>query len=122
MLLLKPNSRKPIYEQLVDGFGKMILTGVLKENEQLQSVRAVARDLGINPNTVQKAYQELERRHLIYSVSGKGSFVSPLDDGVEKASQTAKDDLKKAVLACKISRLSQDEVLNIVKAVFEKGE
>ena len=122
MILLNPNSRKPIYEQLVDEFSKMILTGILKENEQLQSVRTVARDLGINPNTVQKAYQELERRHLIYSVSGKGSFVSSLDSGVKKATQTAKDDLKKAVLACKISRLTQDEVLDIVKAVFEKGE
>ena len=53
------------------------LLGVLDQNEQLPSVRALAREIGVNPNTVAKAYQELERQGIIYTVPGRGSFVSP---------------------------------------------
>lgn len=77
MIQLDFQSRQPIYEQLVLKLSELILLGALKAEDQLPSVRALARDLGVNPNTVQKAYQELERRKIIYSVAGKGSFISP---------------------------------------------
>lgn len=70
-------SRLPIYEQLVEKFKELIIHHVLKPDEQLPSVRVLARDLTINPNTIQKAYGELEAQGYIYSVQGKGSFVSP---------------------------------------------
>ncbi len=69
-------SRTPIYEQLYKKTVELIIKGVLKENEQLPSVRSLAKSLGVNPNTVAKAYQELERNKIIYSVSGRGSFVA----------------------------------------------
>jgi GntR family transcriptional regulator len=69
-------SRIPIYEQIVNQVEKYIVLGLLKENDQLPSVRQVAYDLGINPNTIQKAYMELEHRHIIVSISGKGSFIT----------------------------------------------
>lgn len=67
----------PIYEQLVEKFKELIIHHVLKPDEQLPSVRVLARDMTINPNTIQKAYGELEAQGYIYSVKGKGSFVSP---------------------------------------------
>ena len=77
MLSLDLQSRQPIYEQLVRGLSELVSLGALAPDEQLPSVRSLARDLGVNPNTVQKAYQELERSGVIYSVAGRGSFVSP---------------------------------------------
>lgn len=67
--------RRPIYEQIVDYYRRLIATGVLLPDEQMPSVRALAMELSANPNTVQRAYQELERQGCIYSVKGRGSFV-----------------------------------------------
>lgn len=69
-------SRVPIYEQLVDNIKMMIIQKVLKKDEKLPSVRKMAQEITINPNTIQKAYRELENEGYIYSVPGKGSFVS----------------------------------------------
>jgi len=69
-------SRKPVYEQLVDQVERFILRGVLKADQQMLSVRRLSIDLAVNPNTVQKAYSELDRRGIVYSVPGRGCFVS----------------------------------------------
>lgn len=77
MIKLDLQSRVPLYEQLEEQIIRLSLLGVLDEHQQLPSVRALAREVGINPNTVAKAYQELERQGIIYTVTGKGSFVCP---------------------------------------------
>ncbi len=79
MFELDLRSRKPIYEQLVDKMKELIINEVLKPDEQLPSVRQLAQQLTINPNTIQKAYRELEVQGFIYSLKGKGSFVNPMD-------------------------------------------
>jgi GntR family transcriptional regulator len=76
MFELDIRSRQPIYEQLVEKLKELIMNNILKVDEQLPSVRTLAQQLTINPNTIQKAYRELEREGYIYSVPGKGSFVS----------------------------------------------
>ena len=75
-LMIDRKDRRPIYEQLIDQIMDMVLHGVMQPGEQLPSVRALAGELAINPNTIQKAYAELERRGITYSVPGRGSFVS----------------------------------------------
>lgn len=75
MINLDLKSRVPIYEQLVDRVKQLIIQGVIKPDEKLPSVRSLAQELTINPNTIQKAYRELEREGYIYSLPGKGSFV-----------------------------------------------
>jgi len=77
MFELDVRSRKPIYEQLVERLKELIITEILKIDEQLPSVRTLAQQLTINPNTIQKAYRELENQGYIYSIQGRGSFVSP---------------------------------------------
>lgn len=89
-------SRKPIYEQLVDNISSLVLRGILKPNESIPSVRQLAQELGINPNTIHKAYAELERRGIIYSSPGRGSFVS---DDICPAHETKKADLRRALAA-----------------------
>lgn len=77
MFELDLRSRSPMYEQLVEKIKDLIINNVLKPDEQLPAVRVLAGDLTVNPNTIQKAYRELEHRGYIYSVPGKGSFVKP---------------------------------------------
>lgn len=81
MFELDVRSRKPIYEQLMDKIKEMIMYGVLKVDEQLPSVRTLSTELTVNPNTIQKAYRELEREGYIYSILGKGSFVAEFTGG-----------------------------------------
>lgn len=68
-------SRKQLYEQLIDNIKELILSGELKQDDKLPSVRNLARELGINPNTIQKAYSELERCGIIMTLPGRGSIV-----------------------------------------------
>lgn len=76
MLTLNYRDSRPIYGQIKDGLRRMIVTGALEPDEKLPSVRSMAMDLAINPNTIQRAYAELEAEGFIYSVPGKGSFAS----------------------------------------------
>lgn len=77
MFSIDLRDRRPIYEQLIGHVEDMALLGLLAPDAPLPSVRQLAGELSINPNTIQRAYQELERRGVIYSVKGKGSFISP---------------------------------------------
>ena len=84
MLHLDYRDSRPIYEQVQDGLRRLMVSGVLREGEKLPSVRALASQLAINPNTIQRAYEALEREGYVYSIGGKGSFVAPrreVDDG-----------------------------------------
>jgi len=69
-------NRKPIYEQVVENFKKMIISGGLNQDSRVPSIRDLAKTLGVNPNTVQKAYRELETNGYFYTVLGQGSFIS----------------------------------------------
>lgn len=77
MIQIDYRSQKAIYEQVRDELKKLIMKGVLREDEQIPSVREIAGMLAINPNTIQRAYRELENEDFIYSVKGRGNFVSP---------------------------------------------
>ena len=77
MITVDMRDRKPIYEQLIDNIRTLAVQGHLKPDEHLPSVRQLAAELAINPNTIQKAYAELERQNVIYSLPGRGNFISP---------------------------------------------
>lgn len=76
MLCLDRHDPRPVYEQVVEGLERLIARGVLVEDDQLPSVRQLAIELSVNPNTIQKAYSELLSRGEIYSIRGRGNFVS----------------------------------------------
>ncbi len=76
MLQIDLKSRKSIYEQVVDDFRALIMKGIMKPGDKMPSVRELSRELTVNPNTVQKAYRELERLGFINTVAGKGCFVA----------------------------------------------
>lgn len=90
MISLNYRDARPIYEQIKNGLKRLIVTGALKEGDKLPSVRSLATELAINPNTIQKAYNELENEGYIYSVPGKGSFAS----GDARTDERRKEELK----------------------------
>ncbi len=77
MLQLDFSDHRPLYEQIRDKLKELIISGVLTDNDKIPSVRELASTLAINPNTIQKAYKELESEGYIYSLKAKGNFVSP---------------------------------------------
>lgn len=79
MFDLDVRSRKPIYEQLIEKIKESIIIQALQPDEKLPSVRVLSQNLTVNPNTIQKAYRELERQGYLYSIQGKGNFVLPIE-------------------------------------------
>ncbi|NHM31650.1 GntR family transcriptional regulator [Neobacillus terrae] len=116
MFELDMRSRKPIYEQLVDKLKELIINDILKPDEQLPSVRTLAQELTINPNTIQKAYRELEIQGFIYSVKGKGSFVNPIDmkKDTEKM-DSVKKELEKLILEALYLGIPADDLIKLIK-------
>ena len=87
MIVLDYRDRRPLYEQVTEKLEELMFSGVLPPDSRLPSVRSMATELSINPNTIQRAYAELERQGYIYSIQGKGSFVSDgryLAEGIRK--------------------------------------
>lgn len=89
MISIHPRDPRPIWLQIKEDVCRLILSGVLREGERLPSVRELAGQLAINPNTIQRAYRELEQEGFICSMTGKGSFVSALSQ-VDVGRRTAK--------------------------------
>ena len=105
MFRIEPLSRQPVYEQIVEQTETLVLTGTLKAGDQMPSVRTLAVTLSINPNTIQKAYIELDRRGIIQAAPGKGNFISP----------AAYD------LLCQTKRNQLDAFDNLVRELFLAG-
>lgn len=115
-------SRKPIYEQLVEQLQSLIVTDVLKPGDMIPSVRSLSRDCGVNPNTVQKAYNELERVGITYSVPGVGRYVSrDAKKKVQRLMSTSDSELKDVVEKLKLSGMGLHEIIEQVK-IFYGGE
>ena len=97
MILIDYKDRRPIYEQIVEKFQQMIICGVMEPDSPMPSVRSLAMELSINPNTIQRAYQELEREGYIYTMKGKGSFVSESSEAADSQREEIKRELGECV-------------------------
>lgn len=111
--------RRPIYEQLVGNIRELILRGVLLPDEQLPSVRSLAAELAINPNTIHKAYAELERGGVIYSAPGRGSFVSGDSAVLRRESlRIAGERLSAAMREAKLAGLDADAAREMIDEIW----
>ena len=122
MIKLDMQNRKPIYEQLKEQILRLTMLGVLSADEKLPSVRSLARDVGINPNTVQKAYQELERDGIIYTVGGKGSFIAGNNESIRQRREKALEEVASAVRQACSSGCSEEEILACVRRTMKEEE
>ena len=120
MLVIDKMSRKPIYEQLVEGIEREIVTGLLRAGDQLPSIRELSVTLGMNPNTVQKAILELDRLGVVFSSPGRGVFVA------ENAVQTIRGRTSGRLtemreLACELARagIDREDILRAVADAYD---
>lgn len=106
---------RPIYEQVRDGFIQLILSGALPAEYKMPSVRELASQLTINPNTIQRAYRELENDGYICTVPGRGSFVCSGDGAVQRRRAELLDEFRALVKKLRDAGISDDELSAILK-------
>lgn len=120
MLVIDKFSRKPIYEQIAEGIERDIVMGILREREQLPSIRELSSILGVNPNTIQKAFGELDRNGIIVSGQGRGCFVA------DKAAEKIKEKLSARIteiesIAVELARagIEEEKLLDAVRRAYQ---
>ena len=121
MYQLDLQSRTPIYQQLKEKVLRLIMAGAIGPGDPLPSVRVMARELGINPNTVAKAYQDLEKSGLIYSVAGKGSFISGEETLDRQMTASVLDRFREAVREARSAGVDRQTALVLVEEVYKEG-
>ncbi len=119
---IQSKSSVPIYEQIKNQMKDSIIAGEMKEGEPIPSIRTLARDLKISVITTKRAYEELEKEGLIYSVAGKGFYVDNPDTGylTEKKVQGLEEQLDAVLKLCKDAQLSKEEVKDMVDILWEE--
>lgn len=117
MVHLDYRDARPIYTQITDGFREQIIAGILRPGDKMPSVRELASELTINPNTIQRAYRELEGQGWIVSVAGKGSFVQGIPETDPAQIRSALTEFDKLTAALMAMGLTEDEL----KARIRKG-
>lgn len=123
MFVVDVMSRVPVYEQIIKQVEEQVLTGILKEGDKLPSVRSLSVKLSINPNTIQKAYTELDRRQCIITVPGKGSFISEKAIEVVGANSREKmTELNKIIRELALAGVTKEEIINNIEEVFNNTE
>ena len=122
MIRLDPSSRIPVYQQIKEQITELIVMGVFPTESRLPSVRALATATGLNPNTVQKAYQELESEGVIYTVGGKGCFVGGRENAAAATRQKAMDELVQALRQGRLAGLDRTMAQELLEQCYGGGE
>ena len=115
MISLNYRDSRPIYEQIKDGLRKLIVTGAIGTDEKLPSVRSLATQLSINPNTIQRAYNELEGEGYIYSVPGKGSFATGEAGAAGSRRQDLCQKVRELLAELRYLGVSQEELMALLE-------
>lgn len=122
MIILDYKDRRPIYQQIVEQISGLILNGILKPDEKMPSVRSLAMDLSINPNTIQRAYTELEREGFLYSVKGRGNFVSYSPELLEQRKIETLKEVRTVLEKAKNNQIEQEEIIALMENVYQGGK
>lgn len=121
MILINHKDRRPIYEQVIERFQQMILCGAMLPNEPMPSVRSLAMELSLNPNTIQRAYQELERTGYIYTIKGKGSFVSEVDAAADNKRRELQKEMQANIDKAFLIGMTGGQIRQMFEQCFEKS-
>ena len=123
MINIDYKDKRSIHEQIVGGIKELIVGGILLTDEKLPSVRELSMSITVNPNTVQKAYRQLETEGYIYSVQGKGNFVAPVpEEKDEKKIDELYEDIKRAVYNLMYLGEEKDGIVNLVNNIYSQKE
>ena len=119
MFQIDPLSHIPVYEQLINQTETFVLTDILSEGDQLPSTRMLAARLSVNPNTIQKAFIEMERRGITRSVPGKGVFISREAKEILRTDHINElKELKEYLAKFRLAGITENEIINCVKEVY----
>lgn len=123
MLKIDMRSRTPIYEQIIESIKEQVIKGVLSPGEKLTSVRELAKDMTLNPNTVQKAYQELERQGIICTLRGKGTFICEDIIATDKSGKKEElyQNLKKLMIEAAYLEIPKDDLLKKISDLYDEN-
>lgn len=123
MINLDYKDKRPLHQQIEDGIKGLIINGIMLSDEQLPSVRELSVSLTVNPNTVQKAYKQLESDGFIYSVPGKGSYISPISTVKDdKKIDELYEELTHSVKSLMFMGEGKDGILNLVNNIYLQKE
>lgn len=128
MIVLDYSDKRPIYEQVVGKFKDLIYKGALKADDQMPSVRSLAVELSINPNTIQRAYAELERDGFIHPVKGRGNYVSNIGGMLPKRKQAFYEEMDGLLSRLPELEIGHDELIEHIEnyvnqnKLFDKEE
>lgn len=122
MIQLNYRDAKPIYEQIKDGLRKLVITNSLIANEKLPSVREMASKLAINPNTIQKAYRELEAEGYVYTVAGKGTFVAERKEVLGVRNEELMKEFDEVVTELLFLAMDEDSLKTRIEQLAQGGE
>lgn len=120
MIVLDYSDKRPLYEQVVERFKELISRGILAADEQMPSVRYLAVELSINPNTIQRAYSELERLGFIYPVKGRGNFVADVSRLLEGRQKEYFAKLDEVLKKAQDLSLGYQDIVEHVNKYFDK--
>ena len=119
MVSIDYQDRRPIYEQIISYYEMLIIKGVLQPDEKIPSIRQMAQELSINPNTIQKAYASLEKDGYIYTVKGRGNFVSGNYSSLAEQKRSLwKEGLKASLKEGKEIGVSRQSCLMLIDEVY----
>ena len=122
MIILDYQDRRPIYEQITEKFRTLIYQGALPAGSRLPSVRQLAMELSINPNTIQRAYMTLEHEGLIYPVKGKGNFVAETQQIQEKSKEDFRKEFLELVRRGINTGMTEEELMTLVQKGYEEEQ
>lgn len=120
MITIDYQDKRPLYEQVVEKIQQLIVKGILSEDEKLPSVRALAIELSINPNTIQRAYAGLESSGFIYTVKGRGNFVSRKDTWADDEKAAIMDELSKDLKKAFALDVQKEDIINCLNKIYEE--
>lgn len=116
-------SRVPVYEQLINQTEKFILLGILKPGDKIPSVRQLSAQLSVNPNTIQKAFAELDRRGIIFSVNGRGNYVTEMAvKALEASRRTTLDEIREQIKDFALAGIKREELHEYIDEIYDEVE
>lgn len=121
MILLDYRDKRPIYEQVVEKLERLIVGGALEPDAKMPSVRSMGVELAVNPNTIQRAYNQLEQEGYLYTVSGRGSFVAPESEWRAGKKKKMLDEWRQVTERAKEAGLGAEELKAELDRVFGEG-
>ncbi|MCM1111760.1 MAG: GntR family transcriptional regulator [Muribaculum sp.] len=120
MIVIDYRDKRPLYEQVAEKLAHLIVCGALESNAKLPSVRALAMDLSVNPNTVQRAYAQLEQEGFLYTVVGRGNYVTDSKEWQSGILQSLECELRENLTKAAESGMPKDRVLSLTEEIYRE--